>query len=182
MVVAVRLLILALFLQYRIMHPVHNAVGLWLTSAICEIWFAFSWILDQLSKWLPITRQTYLDRLSLRYEREGEANMLAAVDVFVTTVDTTKEPPLVTANTFLSILAMDYPVDKISCYLSDDGASMLTFEALSLTAEFARKWVPFCNKSSIEPRAPDMYCVTVNKRLIISRTKSNLHLLRSAEL
>lgn len=68
-----------------------------------------------------------------------------------------KEPPLVTANTILSILSMDYPVDKISCYISDDGASMLTFEALSETAEFARKWVPFCKKFAIEPRAPEMY-------------------------
>nr|GMD28928.1 cellulose synthase A catalytic subunit 7 [UDP-forming] [Ipomoea batatas] len=42
--------------------------------------------------------------------------MLAPVDIFVSTVDPFKEPPLVTANTILSILAMDYPVDKISCY------------------------------------------------------------------
>ncbi|KAL0291290.1 UNVERIFIED_CONTAM: Cellulose synthase A catalytic subunit [UDP-forming] [Sesamum calycinum] len=91
------------------------------------------------------------------YEREGEPNMLAPVDIFVSTVDPMKEPPLVTANTVLSILAMDYPVDKISCYISDDGASMCTFEALSETAEFARKWVPFCKKFSIEPRAPEMY-------------------------
>lgn len=83
--------------------------------------------------------------------------MLAPVDVFVSTVDPMKEPPLVTANTVLSILAMDYPVDKNSCYISDDGASMLTFESLSETAEFARKWVPFCKKFAIEPRAPEMY-------------------------
>jgi len=83
--------------------------------------------------------------------------MLSPVDVFVSTVDPMKEPPLVTGNTVLSILAMDYPVDKISCYVSDDGASMLTFESLSETAEFARKWVPFCKKFSIEPRAPEMY-------------------------
>ncbi|KAG4392476.1 hypothetical protein GLYMA_04G153700v4 [Glycine max] len=108
-------------------------------------------------KWFPIDRETYLDRLSIRYEREGEPNMLAPVDVFVSTVDPMKEPPLVTANTVLSILAMDYPVDKISCYISDDGASMCTFESLSETAEFARKWVPFCKKFSIEPRAPEMY-------------------------
>ena len=79
------------------------------------------------------------------------------MDIFVSTVDPMKEPPLVTANTILSILAMDYPVDKVSCYVSDDGASMLTFEAMSETAEFARKWVPFCKKFSIEPRAPEMY-------------------------
>ncbi|KAL0300814.1 UNVERIFIED_CONTAM: Cellulose synthase A catalytic subunit [UDP-forming] [Sesamum radiatum] len=34
---------------------------------------------------------------------------------------------------------------------------MLTFEALSETSEFARKWVPFCKKFSIEPRAPEWY-------------------------
>lgn len=62
-----------------------------------------------------------------------------------------------TANTILSILAVDYPVDKVSCYLSDDGAAMLTFEVVSETSEFARKWVPFCKKFSIEPRAPEMY-------------------------
>ncbi|KAL0345912.1 UNVERIFIED_CONTAM: Cellulose synthase A catalytic subunit [UDP-forming] [Sesamum radiatum] len=157
MVIVTRLVVLAFFLRYRILNPVHDALGLWLTSVICEIWFAFSWILDQFPKWFPIDRETYLDRLSLKYEREGEPNMLAPVDIFVSTVDPMKEPPLVTANTVLSILAMDYPVDKISCYISDDGASMCTFEALSETAEFARKWVPFCKKFSIEPRAPEMY-------------------------
>jgi len=68
-----------------------------------------------------------------------------------------KEPPLITANTVLSILAVDYPVDKVSCYVSDDGAAMLTFEALSETSEFAKEWVPFCKKFSIEPRAPEWY-------------------------
>ncbi|XP_065848978.1 cellulose synthase A catalytic subunit 7 [UDP-forming] [Euphorbia lathyris] len=157
MVIVARLVILAFFLRYRLLNPVHDAIGLWITSVTCEIWFAISWILDQFPKWLPIDRETYLDRLSLRYEREGEPNMLAQVDFFVSTVDAMKEPPLVTANTLLSILAVDYPVDKISCYLSDDGASMCTFEAMSETAEFARKWVPFCKKFEIEPRAPEMY-------------------------
>lgn len=92
-----------------------------------------------------------------RYDREGEPSQLAAVDIFVSTVDPLKEPPLVTANTVLSILSVDYPVDKVSCYVSDDGAAMLTFEALSETSEFARKWVPFCKKYSIEPRAPEWY-------------------------
>ncbi|KAF8657739.1 hypothetical protein HU200_059899 [Digitaria exilis] len=157
MVIVVRLVVLAFFLRYRILHPVPDAIGLWLVSIICEIWFAISWILDQFPKWFPIDRETYLDRLSLRYEREGEPSLLSAVDLFVSTVDPLKEPPLVTANTVLSILAVDYPVDKVSCYVSDDGASMLTFEALSETAEFARKWVPFCKKFSIEPRAPEFY-------------------------
>lgn len=79
------------------------------------------------------------------------------MDFFVSTVDPLKEPPLITANTVLSILAVDYPVEKISCYVSDDGSAMLTFESLAETAEFARKWVPFCKKYAIEPRAPEFY-------------------------
>ncbi|XP_060173152.1 cellulose synthase A catalytic subunit 2 [UDP-forming]-like [Lycium barbarum] len=157
LMILLRLVILGLFFHYRIMHPVHNAYGLWLTSIICEIWFAVSWIFDQFPKWVPIERETYLDRLSLRYEKEGKPSELAHIDIFVSTVDPLKEPPLITANTVLSILAVDYPVDKVSCYVSDDGAAMLTFEALSETSEFARKWVPFCKKFQIEPRAPEWY-------------------------
>ncbi|KAL8468274.1 hypothetical protein ACS0TY_031495 [Phlomoides rotata] len=156
-VIIMRLIILAFFFQYRVTHPVDSAFGLWLTSVICEIWFAFSWVLDQFPKWCPVNRETYIDRLSARYEVEGEPSALAAVDFFVSTVDPLKEPPLITANTVLSILAVDYPVDKVSCYVSDDGAAMLTFESLVETSEFARKWVPFCKKFSIEPRAPEFY-------------------------
>ncbi|CAN6810521.1 unnamed protein product [Brassica oleracea] len=157
MLIILRLIILGLFFHYRILHPVKDAYALWLVSVICEIWFAVSWVLDQFPKWYPIERETYLDRLSLRYEKEGKPSELAGVDVFVSTVDPLKEPPLITANTVLSILAVDYPVDRVACYVSDDGAAMLTFEALSETAEFARKWVPFCKKYSIEPRAPEWY-------------------------
>ncbi|KAI9121280.1 hypothetical protein K1719_008313 [Acacia pycnantha] len=156
-IIIIRLIILGLFFHYRVTNPVDSAYGLWMTSIICEIWFAFSWVLDQFPKWSPINRETYIDRLSARYEREGETSELAAVDFFVSTVDPLKEPPLITANTVLSILAVDYPVDKVSCYLSDDGAAMLTFESLVETADFARRWVPFCKKYAIEPRAPEFY-------------------------
>jgi cellulose synthase A len=88
---------------------------------------------------------------------DGEDSGLAPVDFFVSTVDPLKEPPLITANTVLSILAVDYPVEKVSCYVSDDGASMLTFESLAETAEFARRWVPFCKMYAIEPRTPEFY-------------------------
>ncbi|KAA8546937.1 hypothetical protein F0562_003366 [Nyssa sinensis] len=157
LIIILRLVILGFFFHYRLLHPVHDAYGLWMTSVICEIWFAISWILDQFPKWYPVERETYLDRLSLRYEKEGKPSELADVDIFVSTVDPLKEPPLITANTVLSILAVDYPVDKVACYVSDDGAAMLTFEALSETSEFARKWVPFCKKFNIEPRAPEWY-------------------------
>ncbi|PIA33940.1 hypothetical protein AQUCO_03900062v1 [Aquilegia coerulea] len=156
-VIIMRLIILGLFFHYRVTNPVDSAYGLWLTSIICEIWFAVSWVLDQFPKWYPINRVTYTDVLSSRFEREGAVSELAAVDFFVSTVDPLKEPALITANTVLSILAVDYPVDKVSCYVSDDGAAMLSFESLAETSEFARKWVPFCKKYAIEPRAPEFY-------------------------
>ncbi|XP_026391601.1 cellulose synthase A catalytic subunit 2 [UDP-forming]-like [Papaver somniferum] len=156
-IILFRIVVLGVFFHYRVLHPVDEAFGLWLTSVICEIWFGVSWILDQFPKWCPIERETYLDRLSLRYEKEGKSCELANIDVFVSTVDPLKESPLITANTVLSILTVDYPVDKVACYVSDDGAAMLTFEALSETSEFARKWVPFCKKFNIEPRAPEWY-------------------------
>ncbi|KAL4383809.1 hypothetical protein GQ457_15G025030 [Hibiscus cannabinus] len=156
-VIVLRFIVLAFFLRFRILTPAYDAYPLWLISVICEVWFAFSWILDQFPKWFPIRRETYLDRLSLRFEREGEPNQLGAVDVFVSTVDPLKEPPIITGNTVLSILAADYPVEKVCCYVSDDGASMLTFDSLAETAEFARRWVPFCKKHNVEPRAPEFY-------------------------
>uniref|UniRef100_A0A5B6ZRQ2 cellulose synthase (UDP-forming) n=1 Tax=Davidia involucrata TaxID=16924 RepID=A0A5B6ZRQ2_DAVIN len=156
-VIVLRLIILCFFFHFRILTPAYDAFPLWLISVICEIWFGFSWILDQFPKWFPINRETYLDRLSMRFEREGEPNRLVPVDVFVSSVDPLKEPPIITANTVLSILSVDYPVEKVSCYVSDDGASMLLFDTLSETAEFARRWVPFCKKYSIEPRTPEFY-------------------------
>ncbi|RRT70682.1 hypothetical protein B296_00010788 [Ensete ventricosum] len=159
MIIVIRLVVVGFFFHYRITNPASDAYPLWLISVICEIWFALSWILDQFPKWLPIERETYLDRLSLRYEKEGQPSQLSPLDIFVSTVDPMKEPPLITANTVLSILAVDYPVEKVSCYVSDDGAAMLTFEALSETSEFAKKWVPFCKKFNIEPRAPEWWAL-----------------------
>ncbi|KAK8717249.1 hypothetical protein V6N13_044524 [Hibiscus sabdariffa] len=80
------------------------------------------------------------------YEKEGEPSELASIDVFVSTVDPKKEPPLFCPSLLLIIWL-----------ISDDGAAMLTFEAPSETSEFARKWVPFCKKLNIEPRAPEWY-------------------------
>lgn len=46
---------------------------------------------------------------------------------------------------------------RLACYLSDDGASMLMFDCLAEAAGFARLWVPFCKRHSIEPRSPEAY-------------------------
>ncbi|CAI9095293.1 OLC1v1031211C1 [Oldenlandia corymbosa var. corymbosa] len=156
------MVVLGLFLQWRIAHPNNDARWLWMMSIICELWFAFSWLLDQLPKLAPINRATDLAVLKEKFETPSETNPsgksdLPGVDIFVSTADPDKEPPLVTANTILSILAADYPVEKLSCYVSDDGGALLTFEAMAEAASFAYTWVPFCRKHNIEPRNPESY-------------------------
>ncbi|XP_062204687.1 cellulose synthase-like protein D4 [Phragmites australis] len=162
LLIAIRLVALGFFLTWRIRHPNPEAVWLWALSVMCEVWFAFSWLLDSLPKLCPVQRAADLDVLAERFEMPTARNPkgrsdLPGIDVFVSTADPEKEPPLVTANTILSILAADYPVDKLACYLSDDGGALLTFEALAETASFARTWVPFCRKHGVEPRSPEAY-------------------------
>ncbi|KAG0577200.1 hypothetical protein M758_5G132500 [Ceratodon purpureus] len=162
LLVLIRMVVLALFLAWRVTHNNPDAMWLWGMSVVCEIWFAFSWILDQLPKLCPINRTTDLTVLKEKFEMPSPQNPdgrsdLPGVDVFVSSADPEKEPPLTTGNTILSILAADYPLEKLSCYLSDDGGSLLSFEALAEAASFSRVWVPFCRKHTIEPRNPETY-------------------------
>lgn len=157
LLIFVRMAVLGLFLQWRISHPNDDARWLWLMSVICELWFAFSWLLDQLPKFCPVNRATDLNVLKEKFETPYQISDLPGVDIFVSTADPDKEPPLVTANTILSILAADYPVEKLACYVSDDGGALLTFEAMAEAASFANAWVPFCRKHNIEPRNPESY-------------------------
>ncbi|XP_059669765.1 cellulose synthase-like protein D3 isoform X1 [Cornus florida] len=162
LLIVIRMVVLGLFLEWRIKHPNKDAIWLWGMSVVCEIWFAFSWVLDQLPKLCPINRCTDLNVLKDKFETPSPNNPtgksdLPGIDIFVSTADPEKEPPLVTANTILSILAADYPVEKLSCYVSDDGGALLTFEAMAEAASFANMWVPFCRKHDIEPRNPESY-------------------------
>ncbi|PQQ05397.1 hypothetical protein Pyn_12450 [Prunus yedoensis var. nudiflora] len=42
----------------------------WIGLLGAEIWFAFYWLLTQASRWNPVYRHTFKDRLSQRYENE----------------------------------------------------------------------------------------------------------------
>lgn len=84
-----------------------------------------------------------------RYGKE-----LPNVDIFVCTADPAIEPPMLVINTILSVMAYDYPTDKLSVYLSDDGGSELTFYALLQAAEFAKHWIPYCKMYNVMPRSP----------------------------
>ncbi|GJN16553.1 hypothetical protein PR202_gb03572 [Eleusine coracana subsp. coracana] len=160
--IVIRLFVLIFYLSWRIRNPNMEALWLWGMSIVCELWFAFSWLLDMLPKVNPVNRSTDLAVLKEKFETPSPSNPhgrsdLPGLDVFVSTADPEKEPVLTTATTILSILAADYPVEKLACYVSDDGGALLTFEAMAEAASFANIWVPFCKKHDIEPRQPDSY-------------------------
>ena len=79
------------------------------------------------------------------------------MDIFVFTADPTMEPPTLVVNTILSAMSYNYPPEKLSVYLSDDGGSEFTFYALLEASHFSKYWIPFCKKFNIEPRAPEAY-------------------------
>lgn len=95
-----------------------------------------------------------------RYEES-----LPKVDVFVCTADPKIEPPILVINTVLSVMAYDYPPEKLSVYLSDDGVSELTFYALLEASKFAKHWLPFCKKFKVEPRSPAAYFSVIHQQL-----------------
>ncbi|XP_062088075.1 cellulose synthase-like protein E6 isoform X3 [Humulus lupulus] len=125
----------------------------WIGLFLSELWFTLYWFVTLVVRWNPVHRHTFKDRLTLR---NGEKD-LPGVDIFVCTADPKAEPPLMVVNTVLSVMAYDYPPEKLSVYLSDDGASDLTFYALLEASKFSKEWLPFCNKFRVEPRSPEAY-------------------------
>ncbi|XP_052210744.1 cellulose synthase-like protein H1 [Diospyros lotus] len=146
---AILFLLLSLLFHRLLSHRIHGFA--WLLAFLCESWFTFMWVIVVSTKWNQVEFKTYPHRL---LQRKAE---LLPVDMFVTTADPVLEPPILTVNTVLSLLAVDYPPDKLACYVSDDGGSPLTFYSLVEAAKFARLWVPFCKKYGIQLRAPFRY-------------------------
>ncbi|XP_018482999.1 cellulose synthase-like protein B3 isoform X2 [Raphanus sativus] len=137
-------------LLYRIRHMSQNDTA-WVVAFLCECSFTFIWLLITCTKWSPAEHKPYLDRLD---ERVHE---LSSVDMFVTTADPVREPPILVVNTVLSLLAVNYPANKLACYVSDDGCSPLTYFSLKEASKFAKIWVPFCKKYNVRVRAPFRY-------------------------
>ncbi|GAV73787.1 Cellulose_synt domain-containing protein [Cephalotus follicularis] len=144
------LYLLISLIVYRILNLSSHGFT-WLLAFLCESWFAFLWLLILNAKWSPLKYRTYPEHL---LEMVPE---LPPVDMFVTTADAVLEPPILTINTVLSLLAVDYPSQKLACYVSDDGCSPLTFYSLLEASKFAKLWIPFCNKYNIQVRAPFRY-------------------------
>ena len=86
LIIFIRLVVLALFLAWRIKHQNTDAVWLWGMSVVCEIWFAFSWLLDQLPKLCPVNRSTDLNVLgdfnSIRSQDERTGSSQRSVGTY----------------------------------------------------------------------------------------------------
>ncbi|KAK9941201.1 hypothetical protein M0R45_017820 [Rubus argutus] len=142
----------------------------WMSLFAAELWFGFYWFVTQASRWSRVYRHTFKDRLSERYE-----NVLPGVDIFVCTADPIIEPPMMVMNTVLSVMAYDYPPEKLSVYLSDDCGSQLTYYALLEAAEFAKSWIPYCKKYSVEPRSPAAYFVSTASDAVVDQSQNRNH-------
>ncbi|KAM3222995.1 cellulose synthase-like protein E1 isoform X2 [Capsicum annuum] len=132
--------------------PGENGRYGWIGMLGAELWFGFYWFLTQSLRWNRVYRQAFRERLLQRYENE-----LPRVDVFVCTADPSIEPPIMVINTVLSVMAYNYPPEKLSVYLSDDAGSELTFYTLLEASRFAKHWLPYCKKFNVEPRSPAAY-------------------------
>ncbi|KAJ0763054.1 putative cellulose synthase (UDP-forming) [Helianthus annuus] len=161
---AVELVILAFLVSmliYRVVSFKDQEHSLpWFLALLCELWFTFIWILTVCIKWNQCSTKTYPDRL-LKRLNEFE---FPTIDIFVTTADPILEPCIITMNTILSLLAVDYPADKLALYLSDDACSPLIYYSLVETTMFAKLWVPFCKKYNIQVRAPFRYFTSKSSR------------------
>ncbi|RID66855.1 hypothetical protein BRARA_D01969 [Brassica rapa] len=143
---AVDLTILGLLfslLLYRIQRVNENET-VWVVALLCESCFLFIWLLITCIKWSPAEYKPHLHRLDKRLHD------FPSVDMFVTTADPVREPPILVVNTVLSLLAVNYPANKLACYVSDDGCSPLTYFSLKEASKFAKIWVPFCKKYNTE--------------------------------
>ncbi|XP_059643464.1 cellulose synthase-like protein G3 isoform X2 [Cornus florida] len=119
-----------------------------------DLLLGLMWFTTQSFRMRPIHRQEYPENLDRVLTSKKD---FPGLDVFICTADPYKEPPMSVVNTALSVMAYDYPAEKLSVYVSDDGGSELTLFALMEAAKFGRHWLPFCKENNIIERSPDAY-------------------------
>ncbi|PPS12082.1 hypothetical protein GOBAR_AA08551 [Gossypium barbadense] len=127
-----------------------------LTLFVSDLILAFIWANGQAFRMRPVYRKEFPENL----EKVVKTSDLPGLDVFICTADPYKEPPISVVNTALSVMAYDYPTEKISVYVSDDGGSAFTLFAFMEAARFAAQWLPFCRKNDIAKRNPDEFFAT----------------------
>ncbi|CAH1415410.1 unnamed protein product [Lactuca virosa] len=132
---------------------IYSPTPISITLFLADFVLAFMWFTSQCFHWNPIHRRVFPENLQLFVEERE----YPALDVLICTADPTKEPPVGVVNTALSVLAYDYPPDKLSVYISDDGGSEVTLYAFMEGAKFAKHWIPYCKKHNIVDRSPEVY-------------------------
>ncbi|KAJ0092159.1 hypothetical protein Patl1_25192 [Pistacia atlantica] len=141
-------------LYYRLTNLFHQNNTLlsfaWAFITVSEFILAFIWALTQAFRWLPVTRSVSVENIPSDVSLPG-------IDVFVCTADPKKEPTVEVMNTVISALALDYPPEKLSVYLSDDGGSYISLYAIKEAFEFAKSWTPFCKNNGLKTRCPEAY-------------------------
>ena len=91
------------------------------------------------------------------FQHYAEESEYPRLDVFICTADPYKEPPMSVVNTAVSVKAYDYPIEKLSVYVSDDGGSKLNLFAFMEAARLATHWLPYCRKNMVTERCPEAY-------------------------
>ncbi|KAL4297147.1 hypothetical protein GQ457_12G000610 [Hibiscus cannabinus] len=136
------------------LYPIPNFLSFCITSSlfISDLVLAFMWFSAQAFRISPVRRKEFPENLKRTIRDED----FLALDVFICTADPYKEPPMNVVNVALSLMAYDYPADKISIYVSDDGGSALTLFAFMEAAIFASHWLPFCKEHNIMERNPQV--------------------------
>ncbi|KAI3689894.1 hypothetical protein L2E82_47864 [Cichorium intybus] len=123
------------------------------TFLVADLVLAFMWITTTSFRLFPTGRKVFPENLVKVLDKKD----FPALDIFICTADPYKEPPMNVVNTALSLMAYDYPPEKISVYVSDDGGSELTLFAFFEAAKFAKIWLPFCRDNDIIDRCPEAF-------------------------
>ncbi|KAM7525905.1 hypothetical protein LguiA_015807 [Lonicera macranthoides] len=121
---------------------------------LADFLLAFMWATTQSFRICPIHRQQFPQNL---HKVLKHSNDFPPIDIFICTADPYKEPPMSVVNTALSVMAYDYPIEKVSVYVSDDGGSELTLFAFMEAAKFAAHWLAFCRENMVLERCPEAF-------------------------
>lgn len=141
---------LSSLLYHHSLKLLHSASPISLSLLFSDLILAFMWATSQPFRMNPVHRHEHLERALDRRDFPG-------LDIFICTADPYKEPPIDVVNTALSVMAYDYPPEKVSVYVSDDGGSELTVFAFMEAARFGRLWLPFCRENKVGERCPHAY-------------------------
>ncbi|KAL5552420.1 hypothetical protein UlMin_002596 [Ulmus minor] len=129
-----------------------------LSFTISDLILALQWSTTQSYRMYPIRRKEFPEKLEQLLDDDHTLyDDLPRVDVLIFTADPFKEPPMSVVNTALSVMGYDYPAEKLSVFVSDDGGSQLTLFAFMEASKFAAHWLPFCKEKKVVERNPEEY-------------------------